>query len=83
MTLEALKQAEQRTVGVKQTEKAVARQAAEVVYIASDADERVTGKLLELCEANHVPTVTTESMQDIGRACSINVKAAAAAVLKP
>ena len=78
MTLEALKQAEQRTVGVKQTEKAVARQAAEVVYIASDAD----GKLLALCEANQVPTVTTESMQDIGRACSINVKAAAAAILK-
>lgn len=83
MTLEALKQAEQRTVGVKQTQKAVARQAAEVVYIACDADERVTGKLLELCEANHVPTVTTESMLEIGRACSINVKAAAAAVLKP
>ena len=50
MTLEALKQAEQRTVGVKQTQKAVARQAAEVVYIASDADERVTGRLLELCQ---------------------------------
>lgn len=83
MTLEALKQAEQRTVGVKQTQKAVVRQAAEVVYIACDADERVTGKLLELCEANHVPTVTTESMLEIGRACSINVKAAAAAVLKP
>ena len=82
MTLEALKQAEQRTVGVKQTQKAVVRQAAEVVYIACDADERVTGKLLELCEANHVPTVNTESMQDIGRACSINVKAAAAAILK-
>ena len=81
MTLEALKQAEQRTVGVKQTQKAVARQAAEVVYIANDADERV--KLFELCEANHVPTVTTESMLEIGRACSINVKAAAAAVLKP
>ena len=68
MTLEALKQAEQRTVGVKQTQKAVARQAAEVVYIANDADERVTKKLLELCEANHVPAVTTESMLEIGRA---------------
>ena len=81
MTLEALKQAEQRTVGVKQTEKAVARQAAEVVYIASDADERATGKLLALCVVNQEPTVTTESMQEIGRARSITVEAAAAAVL--
>lgn len=82
MTLEALKQAEQRTVGVKQTEKAVLKQAAEVVYIACDADERVTEKLLALCQKNHVPTVTTEAMLEIGRACSINVKAAAAAILK-
>ena len=82
MTLEALKQAEQRTVGVKQTEKAVARQAAKLVYIAVDADERVTGELLALCRENNVPSVTTESMADIGRACGINVKAAAAAILK-
>ena len=45
MALEALKQAEKHTVGVKQTEKAVARQVAAVVYIASNADERVTGKI--------------------------------------
>lgn len=82
MTLEALKQAAQRTVGVKQTEKAVARQAAELVFIGSDADERVTGKLKELCQTNGVPVVATESMIDVGRACGINVKAAAAAILK-
>lgn len=82
MALEALKQAAQRTVGVKQTEKAVARQVAELVYIASDADERVTGKLMELCQSHGVQTVCTESMADIGRACAINVKAAAAAILK-
>ncbi len=82
MTLEALKQAGQRTVGVKQTEKAVARQAAAAVYIAADADERVTGSLLKLCSKSGVPVVATESMTDIGRACGINVKAAAAAILK-
>ena len=82
MTLEALKQAAQRTVGVKQTEKAVARQAAELVFIGSDADERITGKLKELCQTNGVPVVATESMIEVGRACGINVKAAAAAILK-
>lgn len=82
MTLEALKQAEQRTVGVKQTEKAVLRKTAELVYIASDADERVTTKLGELCEEHGVAVNNTESMLDLGRACGINVKAAAAAILK-
>ena len=82
MTLEALKQAAQRTVGVKQTEKAVKRQAAELVFIGSDADERVTGKLKELCQMHDVPCIETENMMEIGRACGINVKAAAAAILK-
>lgn len=82
MMLEALKQAGQRTVGVKQTEKAVSKLAAELVFIANDADERVTGRLTELCQKNNVPTVVTESMADIGKACGINVKAAAAAILK-
>lgn len=82
MALEALKQAEKRTVGVKQTEKAVVRQVATVVYIASDADERVTGRLMQLCRENSVPVENTETMLEIGRACNINVKAAAAAVLK-
>lgn len=82
MALEALKQAEKHTVGVKQTEKAVARQVAAVVYIASDADERVTGRLMQLCRENAVPVENTETMLEIGRACGINVKAAAAAILK-
>ena len=67
MALEALKQAEKHTVGVKQTEKAVAR---------------VTGRLMQLCRENSVPVENTETMLEIGRACGINVKAAAAAILK-
>lgn len=82
MTLEALQHAEQRTVGVKQTEKAVARGAAQVVFVGCDADERVTEKLLGLCRTHHVETVTGENMAEIGRACGIHVKAAAAAILK-
>lgn len=82
MNLEALKQAEHRIVGVKQTEKAVVKQVAQLVYVASDADERVTGKLLSLCEECNIPVNNKESMLEIGRACNINVKAAAAAVLK-
>lgn len=81
MNLEALKQAEQRIVGVKQTEKAVVRKTAKLVYIANDADERVISKLSDLCKEYQIPVVNSESMLEIGRACNINVKAAAAAVL--
>ena len=71
MALEALKQAEKHTVGVKQTEKAVARQVAAVVYIASDADERVTSRLMQLCRENSVPV---EHRNDAGNRQSLRHK---------
>ncbi len=82
MTLEDLMQAEKRTVGVKQTEKAVLKETALKVYVAKDADERVTEKLIELCEEKNVELVMTDSMYELGKACGIHVKAAAVAILK-
>ncbi|MBQ7760051.1 MAG: ribosomal L7Ae/L30e/S12e/Gadd45 family protein [Acidaminococcaceae bacterium] len=83
MTLDELMQAEKRTVGVKQTEKAVAKGSALKVYVARDADERVTEKLVELCEEKAVTVVKVETMHELGKACGIHVKAAAAAILNP
>lgn len=80
--LEALKQAEQRTVGAKQTEKAVTRHKAEIVFIAKDADERIVESLKRLCEANEVKLHYVDTMLELGRACGVHVKAAAAAVVK-
>lgn len=82
MSLEALVQAEKRAVGVKQTEKSVAKGNAAKVYVAADADERVTEKLLELCRENGIEVITVESMGELGKACGIHVKAAAASILK-
>ncbi|MBC7335149.1 MAG: ribosomal L7Ae/L30e/S12e/Gadd45 family protein, partial [Clostridia bacterium] len=41
MVYERLKRARTRTVGTKQTTKAVQRDQAKVVYVACDAEERV------------------------------------------
>ncbi|MBQ9764226.1 MAG: ribosomal L7Ae/L30e/S12e/Gadd45 family protein [Phascolarctobacterium sp.] len=82
MTLDDLMQAEKRTVGVKQTEKAVTKELAAKVFVAKDADERVTEKLKELCEEKAVSLVQVETMHELGKACGIHVKAAAAAILK-
>ncbi|MBR4958108.1 MAG: ribosomal L7Ae/L30e/S12e/Gadd45 family protein [Phascolarctobacterium sp.] len=81
MTLDDLMQAEKRTVGVKQTEKAVAKGTALKVFVAKDADERVTEKLVELCKEKAVAWVEVETMHELGRACGIHVKAAAAAII--
>mgnify|MGYP003456981968 FL=1 len=83
MTLDDLMQAEKRTVGVKQTEKAVVKGTALKVFVAKDADERVTENLVELCKEKAVELVMVETMHELGKACGIHVKAAAAAILNP
>ena len=81
MTLESLKDAV-RVIGVKQVTKAVQKGQAEAVFLADDADGRVTEPLLRLAEELDVSVVHVPTMQELGKACSIEVGAAAAAVLK-
>ena len=82
MLLVELQQAKKRSVGVKQAEKAVLKENAVKVYIAKDADSRVTARLMMLCEENKIEVVNVESMNELGKACGIHVKAAAAVILK-
>lgn len=80
MTLETLKMSPHVT-GVKQVTKAVNKRKASCVFIASDADDRVTRPLRELCAQNGVALVDALTMAEIGQACSIEVGSAAAAAL--
>lgn len=81
MTLDTLKSAN-RVIGIKQVTKAVKRKAVAMVFIASDADERVTAELKAVCQEYSVLTDEIVGMQEIGKACNIEVGAAAAAILK-
>ncbi|WP_234997688.1 L7Ae/L30e/S12e/Gadd45 family ribosomal protein [Acidaminococcus provencensis] len=69
-------------VGVKQSQKAIARGQAVGALIALDADEHVTGPIKALCEAAGVRLETVSTMQELGKACGIHVGASVAAVLK-
>lgn len=68
-------------VGSKQLRKALARGRAQYVYLARNADPAVTEPLIALCQVKNVSYAWVQSMQDLGRACGIEVGAAAAAVL--
>lgn len=81
MTLESLKNAV-RVIGAKQVAKAVQKGQATAVFLADDADDRVTEPLSRLADEMRVQVVRIPTMQELGKACSIEVGAAAAAVLK-
>ena len=68
-------------VGTKQLKKAVKAGHARYVFLAENADPAITEPLAELCEQNNIQITWVESMTDLGRACGIEVGAAAAAVL--
>ena len=84
MTLETLA-AMPHVTGVKQVTKAVGKGRAACVFVASDADGRVTRslkELKELCADVGVELVENATMAELGRACSIEVGSAAAAALR-
>lgn len=74
--------ARRRAVGTRQALKAVARDQAAAVFVARDAEPHVTRELVRLCEEKNVPIVYVDSMAELGRACGIQVGAAAAAILR-
>lgn len=81
MTLEDLKTAA-FVVGMKETERAIEKAEASAVFIASDCDERISAPLAESCRLSDIPVIQDFTKKELGRACGIKVKAAAAAVLK-
>lgn len=81
MTLEELKRSP-FVVGMKETERALEKGEALCVFIASDCDGKFSGPLRESCESRGVAVTEEFTKKELGRACGIKVKAAAAAVLK-
>ncbi|MDR7416336.1 MAG: ribosomal L7Ae/L30e/S12e/Gadd45 family protein [Armatimonadota bacterium] len=82
MTLEALRQAAHRAVGTNQTAKAIQRGQALVVFVAKDADPRVTESVVRAAQQKGLPLVQEHTKRELGRACGIAVDAAAAAILR-
>lgn len=68
-------------VGAKQLRKALISRRATAVYLAENADPNLTQPLLALSKENGIPCFWVRSMHDLGRACGIEVGAAAAAAV--
>jgi large subunit ribosomal protein L7A len=69
-------------IGTKQTIKMVELGFASEVYLAEDADPRLTSRLIELCDKHGVKVTLVDTMSNLGKACGIEVGAAMAAIVK-
>ena len=69
-------------VGAKQTKLAIENGEAVQVFIASDADVKLTEPIAERCRERGIPLVSVVSMRELGRTCGIQVGASAAAMIR-
>lgn len=73
---------EKTVVGAKQLRKAVVSGRASRVFLAQDADPDLTEPLAALCVEHHIQVTWVPGMASLGKACGIEVGAAAAAVVE-
>ena len=69
-------------VGMKQFRKALRDGRVLQGYLAENADPAVTEPLAVLCQTQGIPLTWVNTMAELGRACGIDVGAAAAATVK-
>ena len=71
-----------KTVGLKQTLKALAADKVRVLFIAQDAEERVISKVMDACRDKNIEIYKVDTMKLLGRKCGIDVGTAVAAIIK-
>lgn len=69
------------SIGTKQTTRIVELGKAIEVYVAKDADPRITNKMIILCKRMGVKVTYFDSMKQLGKSCGIEVGAAMAALI--
>ena len=71
-----------RVIGIKQTTRALQNGEAAEVFVALDAETRLTAPVRALCRETGIPLEEVETMRALGQACGIEVGAAVAAILR-
>ena len=71
-----------KVVGAKQTKRALSDGRATKVFLAADADPRVTEPLARLAQEAGASVEEVPSMKELGAACGIAVGAAVAALVR-
>lgn len=71
-----------KVVGSKQAKRYLVKDAISVLYVAKDAENKITDELVQIANDKSVEVVFIDSMKELGEACGIDVSAATVAILK-
>lgn len=82
MSYEKVLQANKVIIGTKQTVKALKEGKVKELVVASDADPKVTMKMIQQAQGSSIPVLYVDSMKKLGKACGIEVGASAVAIIR-
>lgn len=82
MSYEKVLQAQRIVIGTKQTVKALKEGLVKEMVVANDADESMTAKIISEALGSGVPVLYVDSKKKLGKACGIEVGAAAVAIIR-
>lgn len=71
-----------KTVGIKQSTKALNQDKVKILFVAKDADDYLIENMKQIANDKNVEVISVDSMRELGKACGIDVGAAVAAILK-
>lgn len=70
-----------KVIGTKQVNKALAKGQVHKVYLARDAESHITDPIRNLCQQKGIAVEMVDTMESLGKACGIEVGAAAVALI--
>lgn len=82
MPVSGLDSAKKKSVGTKQTLKAINKGLAKAVFVASDAEQHIVRPIIQLCQEKGIVCETVDSMKTLGKACDIEVGCAVCAIIE-
>ncbi|WP_251553876.1 50S ribosomal protein L7ae-like protein [Neobacillus muris] len=82
MSYEKVLKANEVIIGTKQTVKALREGIVKELVVAKDAEPRVIEKALNEALEHNIPIQYCDSMKRLGKACGIEVGAAAVAIIR-
>ena len=62
-------------VGVKQVQKSIKENKTKKVYIAKDADKKITDEIIKMCKENNISVTYIDTMSELGKMSGIDVGA--------
>jgi large subunit ribosomal protein L7A len=80
MSYERVKQAKKTIIGIKQTAKAMNSGQVKEIFVALDAEERITEPVVQTAKNKGIPLHFVDSKKELGKACGIQVAATIVAI---